>query len=182
MKRRIAFKGILTAIASVCILPYTYSQNPDTLTQPAPGTEQGCFNHSGENARCVECDENCKENCGVCTRPEFRKGGINNFRAWVEKRLFYPSAATAQKIEGEVILGFNIGIDGTIQDITIIEAPHISLGLAAAQIVKQSPKWTPGTCCGKAVKYHFTLPVHYKLKRPETHKYKPAKKSHPGSK
>lgn len=62
-----------------------------------------------------------------------------------------------------MVLGFVVGKDGSINDISIMKDIGGGCGKEALRVVKNMPRWIPGEANGHAVKVRFTLPVRFKL-------------------
>ena len=95
--------------------------------------------------------------------PQFQGGDLNDFRAWVQKKLIYPAIAQENGVQGKVILTFVIEKDGTLTNIEILATPDPSLADEAIRVLKTSPKWTPGKQRNKPARVKYTLPIDYKI-------------------
>lgn len=105
-----------------------------------------------------------KHNVADRTRPLFEGADANQFSIWVNRHLVYPQECKKLKIEGDVLVSFDILPDGTLSDPEVITSPHPALGEEALRVVQMSPKWTPATEDGEPVKYTFMFPVYFRLK------------------
>lgn len=90
-------------------------------------------------------------------------GGERDLMAYLAKNIEYPTLAREANIEGVVVLGFVVGKDGSINDISIMKDIGGGCGKEALRVVKNMPRWIPGEANGHAVKVRFTLPVRFKL-------------------
>lgn len=95
--------------------------------------------------------------------PEFKGGDLNDFRAWVQKNMSYPTIAQENGISGRVIVQFAINSNGEVEDVRVVRGVDPSLDNEAIRAVKASPKWSPGKQRGKPVKVQFTMPVVFVL-------------------
>ncbi len=95
--------------------------------------------------------------------PEFKGGGINAFRKWVQKHLEYPTIAAENGIEGTVYVRFVVDKDGSISNIQVLRSVDPSLDEEAVATVKSAPKWEPGSQRGKPVRVQFNLPIVFQL-------------------
>lgn len=95
--------------------------------------------------------------------PLFKGGGLENFRAWVMSRLVYPPYAVNELIQGRVILSFMVEKDGRVTFEEVVHSPNELLTQTAVEVVKRSPKWTPGYRNGEPRRYYYILPVDFKL-------------------
>ena len=83
---------------------------------------------------------------------------------YLVKHLKYPTLASANGIEGMVVLSFIVEKDGSLTDIEILKDPGGGLGREAIRVVSQMPNWKPGKQRGRAVRVQFRLPVRFALK------------------
>ena len=95
--------------------------------------------------------------------PKFEDGDVQTFRRWVQSRLNYPVVAQQNGIQGRVVVGFVVEKDGTLGDIEVVSSPDPVLGNEAMRVVGMSPKWTPGTQRGQAVRVNYTMPLTFVL-------------------
>lgn len=98
----------------------------------------------------------------VESMPEF-PGGERAFLEYVSKSTKYPSTATRHHVEGTVYVEFIINEDGTLSHVKAIKGIGFGCDEAAVEVIKNSPKWTPGKQRGRPVKVRMVLPVHFKL-------------------
>lgn len=96
-------------------------------------------------------------------KPSFNGGDANEFTKWAYANLEYPEAARENGIQGRVILQFTIETDGSITGIKVLRGVDPALDQAAIDVIKKSPKWTPGKQRDKAVRVSYTFPVVFKL-------------------
>lgn len=66
-------------------------------------------------------------------------------------------------IQGRVTLEFMIDVDGSVQNIWVIQSVDPMLDAEAVRVVSMSPKWSPGLQRGKSTRVIFTFPVIFKL-------------------
>ncbi|MGM0497739.1 MAG: energy transducer TonB [Bacteroidota bacterium] len=95
--------------------------------------------------------------------PEFRGGGINSFRKWVQQNLDYPNVAAENGIEGTVYVRFVVDTDGSITNVQVLRSVDPSLDEEAIATVKSAPEWEPGSQRGKPVRVQFNLPIVFQL-------------------
>lgn len=95
--------------------------------------------------------------------PEFRGGGLNSFRKWVQENLDYPTVASENNIEGTVYVQFVVNKDGSITNIQVIRGVDPALNKEAVRTIKSAPKWEPGRQRGKPVRVRFSLPIVFEL-------------------
>lgn len=95
--------------------------------------------------------------------PTFGKGGIDEFRAHVQKNLRYPDAAAENNIQGRVWINFVVNEKGEVTKIKVVKSVDPLLDKEAVRAVSLSPKWKPGRQRGKAVRVQFTIPIIFML-------------------
>lgn len=94
--------------------------------------------------------------------PEY-PGGIHALMEYLGKNMKYPKAARKNGIEGKVYLQFIVASDGSIHNITIINAIGGGCEEEAVRVVKNMPRWSPGYANGEAVDVYYRLPILFKL-------------------
>ncbi len=90
-------------------------------------------------------------------------GGDSELKKYLSLSLHYPNPALEQKIEGEVMIGFLIDVEGYISDIKIIKGIGYGCDEEAMRVVKEMPQWEPARIKGKAIKVAYRLPVVFEL-------------------
>lgn len=110
----------------------------------------------------VKEPEEIYDGFGVNKMPGF-PGGERDLMAFLAKNIDYPALAKENNIQGTVVLGFVIGKDGSINDVSILKDIGGGCGKEALRVVRTMPAWIPGEANGHAVKVRFTLPVRFKL-------------------
>ncbi|HIZ85476.1 MAG TPA: energy transducer TonB [Candidatus Coprenecus stercoravium] len=98
-------------------------------------------------------------------RPTFNGGDPNvEFQKWIYQHITYPEVARENGISGRVFLQFTIEADGSITNVRVLRGVDPSLDQAAIDVVKKSPKWTPGRQRDKAVRVTFNFPIVFTLR------------------
>ena len=98
----------------------------------------------------------------VENNPEF-PGGSDSLYAYIARNIKYPEAAKKEKIEGRVFVTFVIEKDGRVSNAKILRDIGGGCGEEAIRVVKNMPKWKPGTQRGNPVRFQFNLPVSFML-------------------
>lgn len=111
----------------------------------------------------------------ISTMPTFMGGDLNKFRVWFQKQFNNHSKHITRNTN--ILLKFTIGTDGWVETVEIIQADDINLAQIAAQIVKESPQWTPGMHDGEPVRVYYQLPISIKVENRTT--YSPPNNFHP---
>lgn len=91
--------------------------------------------------------------------------GMQELMKFLEENLKYPEKAIKKKIEGRVIVRFEVDTDGNIKNPEIIHSTHHLLRKEALRIIKAMPKWTPGYYKDSKVRVRttFNLPMTFRL-------------------
>lgn len=94
------------------------------------------------------------------------EGGTDNLMKNLMYTLNYPAEAQEKKIQGTVVVRFQVNKDGTISDIEIARSVDPLLDEEAIRAVKALPgKWIPAKDGGKTVNSMYNLPVQFKLQK-----------------
>lgn len=96
--------------------------------------------------------------------PEFY-GGQSELIKYLSENIKYPEEEKTKKIEGRVVVSFIIDAVGSVRDVKAVNQPNNGAKLVdeAIRVVKNMPKWKPGTLNGKTVKVKYSLPIVFKL-------------------
>jgi protein TonB len=95
----------------------------------------------------------------------FRGGTVENFRAWLMKKIRYPDEAAINGIRGTVFVKFAVGKDGKICDVTVEKGIHPIIDQAVVSTLLSSPEWTPAKKNGEEVKVFYHVPVKFYLQQ-----------------
>lgn len=95
--------------------------------------------------------------------PEFRGGGIDAFRNYVQETAEYPTVAQENGIEGTVYVKFVVDADGKIKNIQIMRGVDPALNKEVKRVISNAPQWEPGKQRGQPVRVQFTIPVVFNL-------------------
>ena len=99
-------------------------------------------------------------------KPLFQGQDASTFRDWINSQIEqqgYPASALENNIQGTVYLSFTVNTDGSLSDIKSVRKVDPILADAVIEIVKKSPKWTPGSQQNKPVKVPYQVPVVFRL-------------------
>jgi TonB family protein len=94
--------------------------------------------------------------------PEY-PGGVAAFGQFLAKNMHCPADDKNKGIEGKVIVGFIVGIDGALSDIVVKHSPSAAMSAEALRVLKLSPKWIAGEQNGKKVRVQYFVPVNFSL-------------------
>ncbi len=93
------------------------------------------------------------------------KGGYFQFMHFIERNLRYPQDAIDNKIQGTVIVGFQVGADGKISQVKLSNRlPSVSCNDEAVRLIRSMEDWHPGRENGTAVAIRYFIPISFRLK------------------
>ncbi len=90
-------------------------------------------------------------------------GGNEAMKEFIYSNLNYPSKAKKNKMEGSVIVQFEVNKMGEVGSVTVVQTSNKIFSASAIEVIENMPNWTPGMQRGKAVKVMFTIPVLFKI-------------------
>lgn len=111
-----------------------------------------------------QSDDKDAPNFSAEVMPKFNSGTINDFKEWVSQRVIYPKEAAEKGIQGRVHIEFVIEKDGSVGNVGIMRGVSRQIDSVIVSTVKLSPKWTPGTNKGAAVRVKYMMPIDFTLK------------------
>jgi len=94
--------------------------------------------------------------------PEY-PGGTEAMISYLMANVNYPETAKTNKIQGKVMVSFNVMKDGAVRDVKVMKGIGSGCDEEAIRVVKGMPKWKPGQNKGKKVNVHMILPIQFKL-------------------
>lgn len=97
---------------------------------------------------------------GLDKFPEF-PGGTDAVRRYIELTVTYPLQAIKQKLNGVVIVSFDVNRQGAVDNIRVERGVHPMLDKEAIKAVESMPRWKPGVRHGKPVIVKFVIPVRF---------------------
>ena len=98
----------------------------------------------------------------VENHPEF-PGGNDSLYAYIARNIRYPEEAKKEKIEGRVFVTFIVEKNGQVSNARVVRDIGGGCGEEALRVVKNMPKWKPGTHADKPVRVQFNLPLQFNL-------------------
>lgn len=97
-------------------------------------------------------------------RPSF-PGGEAKMYSWLANNLKYPETAAEERVEGRVLVEFDILANGQISNARIARSVHPDLDEEALRLVRSMPRWTPGKMGGHPITTtKYRLPINFKLR------------------
>ncbi|MEO9872478.1 energy transducer TonB [Ekhidna sp.] len=91
--------------------------------------------------------------------------GNRAFKKYLEENLQYPQAATANNIEGTVVLELTIDSNGKVSNISIKKSLGYGCDEEAIRLVREGPKWDAAEKDGNKVEDKLRVRVKFKLDR-----------------
>lgn len=95
--------------------------------------------------------------------PSHKGKNLTEFKRWAVQQIRYPKEAIDRNIEGIVLSEFIIEKDGSINFISILASPHVSLNKEILRVLHLSPRWEPAINNGVPVRIKVLLPFHFKF-------------------
>jgi len=92
--------------------------------------------------------------------PEF-PGGSGAALRYIELTVNYPLQAVKQKLNGVVILSFDVNKQGMVDNVQVKKSIHPMLDQEAIKAIKGMPKWKPGLRHGQPVIVRFLVHVRF---------------------
>lgn len=89
-------------------------------------------------------------------------GGDVKFMEYLKEKMQTPKNAAAY---GRVLITLVVERNGKFSDIKILRQVSPEVDAEALRLIKNSPKWRPGTIGGKAVRTQYTIPID--IQKPE---------------
>lgn len=99
--------------------------------------------------------------------PKF-SGGIDGIMQYLARSMKYPVVAQESKTEGRVIVQMVINKEGQVTSTRVIKSVSPELDAEAIRVVSSMPKWEPGMQRGQTVNVRYTLPITFRLEKPQS--------------
>jgi protein TonB len=77
----------------------------------------------------------------------------------MSRNMKIPPSVRKRGITGKIYVGFVIGKDGKVTDVSILRGLTPAMDKEAIRVVKNMPPWDPGYNGGIAVKVRQSLPI-----------------------
>lgn len=142
------YKILLVAVVSILAMPSVAQMRRVWLSDP--------------NSRAKEAYIDVYEYDFVDEQPQFPGGerGLVNF---INKTREYPYDAYEAGIQGRVLCGFIINIDGSVSNISVIRGCNNQLNREAVRVISEMPKWKAGKVGNKSVPVFYVMPIVFRL-------------------
>lgn len=119
---------------------------------------------NGVDAALLDDADNDKDDTNLLIFPEQHAEFNGDLANYLSKSIVYPKIAAENKIEGKVVVQFNVEKDGSVSNVAVIKKAGWGMDEEAIRVVRAMPNWKPGKQNGKFVRVKYTLPVNFKLK------------------
>jgi protein TonB len=103
-----------------------------------------------------------KSDTSVIVDPQF-PGGPDKWTEYIQHNLQYPQRAIDKKIQGSVMVSFQVDTAGHISECFILHSVEYSLDQEAIRLIKRSGKWIPGQKGSEPVSAFRNQTIHFKL-------------------
>lgn len=90
-------------------------------------------------------------------------GGAAAMKQWIQQNVQYPEISRELGDQGRVYVSFVVETDGSITGIDIPRSLTTELDREAKRLVREMPKWTPGSVKGESVRSRCRLPITFTL-------------------
>ncbi len=94
--------------------------------------------------------------------PEF-PGGDEARIKYLQENIQYPKEAKEAGIQGTVFVTFVVEKDGRITNVKVLRGVGGGLDEESVRVIRNMPRWKPGTQRGKAVRVQYNMPIRYIL-------------------
>lgn len=94
--------------------------------------------------------------------PEF-PGGLRKLQKYLANHIEYPAIARENDIQGKVFVRFCVTKTGKVSRVQIARGVDPLLNEEAKRVVRNMPKWEPGSQRGQAVNVWYTVPINFQL-------------------
>ena len=88
-------------------------------------------------------------------------GGMQEFYKYIVKNFVIPTEA---RNDGYMIVSFVVEKDGSLNEINVVKDLGYGTGEEMIRVLKNSPKWNPGTINGEPVSVKYMFPIKIKTK------------------
>lgn len=90
-------------------------------------------------------------------------GGSSGLQKEIQNHLTYPSSEYNSKIQGIVVVGFEISKEGTVENISILRSVSEGLDQEAIRVVKLLKNWKPAEKDGETINAKMNIPFRFAL-------------------
>ncbi len=138
---------------------------PQVSSASGIGAPSGASDH-GEIFKVVE-EMPLFPGCENLKGQEAQKCSQEKLIGYISQNLRYPESAKSEKVEGNVLVQFVVGKNGTISHVKLVKDIGAGCGEEAVRVVESMngmpAPWTPGMQRGQPVAVQLTLPFNFRL-------------------
>lgn len=98
----------------------------------------------------------------VENQPEFPGGDVGRLK-YLRDNIKYPQLAKETGIQGSVYITFVVEPDGRVSNVQVVRGIGGGCDEEAIRVVKNMPKWKPGSQRGRNVRVRFSMPIKFTL-------------------
>lgn len=91
-------------------------------------------------------------------------GGDAEMLKWISHNIRYPESASANEIQGRVLVKFVIEKNGAVTNLSIVRGVDNALDKEALRVVRNMPNFTPAKKNGLVVRSYYMIPITFKLR------------------
>ncbi len=99
-----------------------------------------------------------------CDKLAVFPGGESEMFKYLGRNTRYPEMAVDAGIVGKVYTTFVVGLDGSLENITLRKGVHHLLDEESLRVIRSMPAWEPASYNGTPVRFRFDLPVRFVLR------------------
>ncbi|TWR30025.1 TonB family protein [Mucilaginibacter pallidiroseus] len=86
-------------------------------------------------------------------------GGDAAFSRFLAKQIRYPAPDRDRRVQGTVVLSFDIEKDGSLSNMRVVQNVSPTLDAESLRVLRTSPNWQPATKFGLPVKVSYNVPI-----------------------
>ncbi len=90
-------------------------------------------------------------------------GGDGKMMKYIQDHINYPDMAKEMDIKGTVYVGFVVEPDGSITNVQVLKGIGGGCDKEAKRVVRNMPKWEPGSQQGRKVRVNVKIPIKFRL-------------------
>lgn len=103
----------------------------------------------------------------IVVMPEF-PGGVEALKQYLKENIVCPTTVRKMDITGEVVVEFTVERAGQLSGVNIVKGVCSELDEEALRVVRNMPRWKPGTKNGVSTRVKMTLPINFKIYKSST--------------
>lgn len=94
--------------------------------------------------------------------PQF-PSGIGELQKYLAASLKYPETHLETDVQGRMVVQFIVERDGSITNIHVIRSLGSAFDKEAVRVVKNMPRWIPGSLSGQPVRVRYIQPIMFRV-------------------